>query len=132
MYLGWLGREGLVELGELLVQRTHYARQVLTSLDGVSALHDQPVVREFAVRLPDDVQVADVISLCQDRGVNPGFDLGRVREEWEGGLLVALTEQRSREQIDRLASVLTEAIAAARSGEGRATSAVARVQEVAA
>ncbi len=114
------------------MQRTHYARQVLTGLDGVTALHDQPVVREFAIRLPDDVQVADVISLCQDRGVNPGFDLGRVREEWEGGLLVALTEQRSRDHIDRLASVLNEAICAARNGEGRATSALLASQEVAA
>jgi glycine dehydrogenase subunit 1 len=132
VYLGWLGRDGLVELGELLVQRTHYARQVLTGLDGVSALHDQPVVREFAIRLPDDVEVADVISLCQDRGINPGFDLGRVRDEWEGGLLVALTEQRSRDHIDRLASALAEAIAAARNGEGRATSPVRASQEVAA
>jgi glycine dehydrogenase subunit 1 len=78
------------------------------------------------------VEVADVISLCQDRGVNPGFDLGRVRPEWEGGLLVALTEQRSRGDIDKLADVLAESIAAARNGEGRATSAAARAQEVAA
>ena len=51
VYLSWLGKQGLVELGELLLQRTHYAREQLTALDGVSALHDQPVVREFAVAL---------------------------------------------------------------------------------
>ena len=51
VYLTWLGRRGLVELGELLLQRTHYARETLTALDGVEALHEQPVVREFAVRL---------------------------------------------------------------------------------
>lgn len=117
VYLTWLGRDGLVELGELLVQRTHYARQQLTAIDGVTALHDQPVVREFAVSLPGDVDVAEVIALAQDRGVNPGFDLGRVRDEWKGGLLVALTEQRSRADIDRLAEVLAESISAARAGE---------------
>ena len=50
IYLCWLGRRGLVELGELLLQRTAYAREPLAALDGVELLHDQPVVREFAVR----------------------------------------------------------------------------------
>ena len=49
IYLSWLGREGLVELGELLLQRTAYARDALAALDGVELLHEQPVVREFAV-----------------------------------------------------------------------------------
>ncbi|MDQ8043661.1 MAG: aminomethyl-transferring glycine dehydrogenase subunit GcvPA [Solirubrobacteraceae bacterium] len=131
VYLTWLGRDGLVELGELLVQRTHYARQTLTAIDGVTALHDQPVVREFAIQLPADVEVSEVVSLAQDRGVNPGFDLGRVREDWKGGLLVALTEQRSKSDIDTLASVLAESITAARNGERSPLSASVR-QEVAA
>jgi glycine dehydrogenase subunit 1 len=132
VYLTWLGRDGFVELGELLVQRTHYARQTLTAIDGVTALHDQPVVREFALRLPADVEVGDVIALAQDAGVNPGFDLGRVRAEWQGGLLVALTEQRSRADIDRLADVLAQAITAARNGERTALGRSASTQEVAA
>src|SRR3954451_3850668 len=51
VFLTWLGRQGIAELGELLLQRTHYARERLTALDGVEALHEQPVVREFAVTL---------------------------------------------------------------------------------
>src|SRR4029078_2424389 len=43
IYLSWLGRKGIQELGELLVSRTHYARETLTAIEGVSALHDQPV-----------------------------------------------------------------------------------------
>jgi len=43
--------DGPPDDGELLLQRTAYARQSLTALDRVSALHDQPVVREFAVML---------------------------------------------------------------------------------
>ncbi|MEA2360772.1 MAG: glycine dehydrogenase subunit 1 [Solirubrobacteraceae bacterium] len=113
VYLSWVGRRGLVELGELLLQRTHYARERLTALDGVQALHDQPVVREFAVRL--DAPVDRVIARCQDRGVNPGYALGRDYEEHPDGLLVALTEQRSRADVDRLADVLGEAVAAERS-----------------
>ena len=59
-------------------------------------LHDQPVVREFAVRL--DAPVADVIERCAAEGVNPGYPLGADYPEYEDGLLVAITEQRSRER----------------------------------
>ena len=115
VYLSWLGRKGLVELGELMLQRTHYARETLTGIAGVEALHEQPVVREFAVRIPG-VDVPSVVSRCQDAGVNPGFALGRAYDEFSDGLLVAITEQRSKADIDTLAAVLEEAIAAERSG----------------
>jgi glycine dehydrogenase subunit 1 len=111
VYLTWLGKQGLVDLGELLLQRTHYAREQLVALDGVTALHDQPVVREFAVSL-NGADVAAVIRRCQDEGVNPGYALGRDYEEFPDGLLVALTEQRSKADIDRLAEVLGTAVAA--------------------
>jgi glycine dehydrogenase subunit 1 len=112
VYLTWLGKQGLVELAELLLQRTHYARERLTALDGVEALHEQPVVREFAVKL--DAPVDAVIRRCQDAGINPGYSLGRDYEEYGNGLLVALTEQRSKADIDRLADALGEAVAAER------------------
>jgi glycine dehydrogenase subunit 1 len=112
VYLAWLGRRGLVELGELLLQRTHYAREALTALDGVSALHEQPVVREFAVRL--DAPVERVVARCQEQGVNPGLALGRELSEHADGLLVALTERRSKADVDRLAEVLGTAVAAER------------------
>jgi glycine dehydrogenase subunit 1 len=110
IYLSWLGKQGIVELGELLVQRTAYARDKLSSLDGVALLHSQPVVREFAVRL--DAPVEAVIERCAEQGVNPGYPLGRDLPEHADGLLVALTERRSREDIDRLVDVLGAAVAA--------------------
>jgi glycine cleavage system P protein (glycine dehydrogenase) subunit 1 len=113
VYLSWLGRAGLVELGELLLARTHYARERLAALDGVEALHEQPVVREFALRL--DAPVEQVIARCQEQGVNPGFALGRELDEYPDGLLVAITERRARADIDRLADVLGAAVAAERS-----------------
>jgi glycine dehydrogenase subunit 1 len=112
VYLSWLGRRGLVELGELMLRRTAHAREQLTALDGVHALHEQPVVREFAVRL--DVPVDRVIERCAAEGVNPGYPLGADYDEFADGLLVAITEQRSKADIDRLASVLGAAVAAER------------------
>jgi glycine dehydrogenase subunit 1 len=114
VYLTWLGRRGITELGELLLARTHYARETLSALDGVEALHDQPVIREFALRIDGDV--AAVKRRCAAEDVNPGVDLQALtgREEDRGGLLVAITEQRTRADIDRLADVLGAAVAAER------------------
>jgi glycine dehydrogenase subunit 1 len=114
VYLTWLGRRGIVELGELLLARTHYARETLARLEGVEQLHSQPVFREFALHL--DAEVSAVRRRCAEHGVNPGADLHALtgREEDRGGLLVALTERRSRADIDRLAEVLGAAVAAER------------------
>jgi glycine dehydrogenase subunit 1 len=112
IYLSWVGRRGIVELAELMLQRTAYAREQLQSLPGVSALHDQPVVREFAVRL--DSPVEEVIKRCQADGVNPGYALGRDYHEYADGLLVAITERRTRSDIDRLVQALDRNAAAVR------------------
>jgi glycine dehydrogenase subunit 1 len=114
VYLAWLGRRGIVELGELLLARTLYARAALCALEGVEALHEQPVFRELALRLDGDV--AAVKARCARGGVNPGVDIEALtgRAEDRGGLLVALTERRSRTDIDRLAETLGAAIAAER------------------
>ena len=42
IYLSWLGRRGIVELVELMLQRTAYARDRLQAIDGISQIHDQP------------------------------------------------------------------------------------------
>ncbi len=114
VYLVWLGRQGIVELAELLLARTAYARDTLAGLPGVRTLHDQPVVREFGLGLGvrDLDAVERVIERCQSEGVNPGYALGRDYPEHPDGLLVAITERRSRADIDRLADVLARALAA--------------------
>jgi len=112
IYLSWLGRRGIVELAELMLQRTAYARQRLTSLAGVQALHDQPVVRELALAL--DAPVSGVTDRCRAQGVNPGFALNADYPGYGDALLVAITERRTRADIDRLADTLERAVAAER------------------
>jgi glycine dehydrogenase subunit 1 len=112
IYLSWLGRRGIVELAELMLQRTAYARERLEALDGVSPLHRRPVAREFAVVL--EAPVERVIARCREQGVNPGYALTREYPELGEGLLVAITERRTRAEIDRLAEVLGAAVTAER------------------
>jgi glycine dehydrogenase subunit 1 len=110
IYLSWLGREGIVQLGELLLARTDYARRRLCEIEGVSAMHEQPAIRELAVRLP--CEVAQARRHCIERGVNPGVDVQALsgRKQDEGLLLVAITERRSAADIDALAQALSAAV----------------------
>jgi len=103
IYLSWLGRQGIVELAELLVQRTAYARDLLAAIPGVTLSHTQPVVREFPIKLDGDVD--KVVAHCRAHGINPGYRIS------DDELLVAITELRTKAEIDSLAANITEALA---------------------
>ena len=103
VYLSWLGREGIVELAELLLQRTAYARAQLASIPGVRLSHSRPVVREFPITVEGDLDA--VIAHCRAAGIHPGLRLS------EHELLVAITELRTREHIDALVAAISEALA---------------------
>jgi glycine dehydrogenase subunit 1 len=98
IYLAWLGKQGVVEIGELMTRRTAYARERLARLDGVELLHEAPVVREFAIRL--DAPVDHVLDRIAEDGIAAGYPLAREYPEYEDGLLVAITERRSKADID--------------------------------
>jgi glycine dehydrogenase subunit 1 len=112
IYLAWLGKQGIVEIGELMARRTAYARERLVGVEGVELQHDAPVVREFAVRL--DAPVEEVLDRCAGDGIAAGYGLGREYPEFDDGLLVAITERRSKGDIDRLADSLAQAVRASR------------------
>ena len=77
---------------------------------GSSSSTTAPVAREFAVTV--DAPVDRVLDFCAERGIAAGYPLGRDYREYDAGLLVAITERRTREEIDRLADVLGEAVKA--------------------
>jgi len=101
VYLAWLGKQGLVELGELMLSRTHYAREAL----GAQPINPGPVVREFAVRVPD---LGGLFERARAEKINPGYRLARDYPEYDDGLLVAITERRTKQDIDRLAALVSE------------------------
>jgi glycine dehydrogenase subunit 1 len=68
------------------------------------AFADRQTFKEFAVRLGRPAQ--EVIRTAREQGVHPGYALGRDYPGMDDVLLVALTEKRTPEEIDRLAKVL--------------------------
>jgi glycine dehydrogenase subunit 1 len=103
VYLAWLGPGGLEELGRQCLAKARYAAERITDLTSAELLWPEaPFFKEFAVRTPGDP--AEV----QHRLLDAGFLVGPV--VGEGGLLVAVTERRTREEIDRLVKAFGEAL----------------------
>jgi len=107
VYLGWLGPDGLAEIGRLCASKAAYAAARLTEIEGVSLLHPQaPFFKEFALRVPG--RADQVVAGLVDRGFLGGVPFPK---EGEDVLLVAVTERRSKEQIDGFAEAMGAVIA---------------------
>lgn len=106
--LGWLGTAGLADLARRCATATHYTREGLLRLPGVSPLASAPVVREFAVRLPLPASV--VVDRMADAGFLAGIALEPQFAPDQDGLLVAVTERRTREEIDAYVTAMGKAL----------------------
>jgi glycine dehydrogenase subunit 1 len=107
IHMGLLGREGMREVAELCIQKTHHAARLAAAIPGYALAYPGAFVREFALDCP--VEAARVVAVAREDGILPGVDLGQFRPEWKRRLLVAVTEQRSAAEIERWAAALKRA-----------------------
>lgn len=107
VYLSAVGPQGLRRVAELCLQKAHYARQRLTAGGGAELLLDLPVFKEFALRLKR-WSVDEFLSAAAAQGIHAGVPLGRWFPELSDCLLVAVTEKRTRREIEALAELLEQ------------------------
>jgi glycine dehydrogenase subunit 1 len=106
IYLAWLGPEGVAELGRQCAAKAAYAFDRLTTLPGVEPLFpDAAFFKEFTIRLPADAR--DVLEALVGRGFLGGVAIPDVDER---ALVVAVTERRSRGEIDAFARAMGEVL----------------------
>jgi glycine dehydrogenase subunit 1 len=106
VHLSWLGPQGLREVGEICLALGRYAKDQLRNAGFELAFPDQATFKEFAVRVGRPAKEA--IREARAAGVHPGYALGRDYEGLDDALLVAVTEKRTAEDIDRLVEVLAQ------------------------
>jgi glycine dehydrogenase subunit 1 len=107
VYLSWLGPTGLRELGETCMSLAAYAREQLTDAGLELVFPERTTFKEFAVRVGRNGRKAkDVVRIARERGVHPGYALGRDYPGLDDALLVAVTEKRTPEEIDALVEIL--------------------------
>jgi len=105
VYLSLMGPSGMKQVAELCLQKARYAAQQLSALQSISLPFDRPTFKEFVVRVKDR-PVELLVERAKAEGIFAGVPLGRWYPELADCMLVAVTEKRTREEIDRLAAVL--------------------------
>jgi len=105
VHLSLLGPQGLRELGETCMALAGYAKERLTEAGLELAFPDRPTFKEFAVRTGRNAR--ETLAAARAQFVYAGYPLGRDYPGLDDTLLVAVTEKRTVEEIDRLVEALT-------------------------
>jgi glycine dehydrogenase subunit 1 len=104
VYLAALGPQGLRETAELCLQKAHYLADRLAEIPGVSLRFKRPFFKEFTVRLPG--KAASLLPRLLQDGYHAGLPVGRWYPAMADCLSIAVTEKRTRAEIDGLIGAL--------------------------
>jgi glycine dehydrogenase subunit 1 len=104
VHLSLLGPQGLRETGETCMALAAYAKERLVEAGLELVFPNVTTFKEFAVRTGRSA--TEAIAAARERGIYPGYPLGRDYPGLDDALLVAVTERRTTDEIDRLAEAL--------------------------
>ncbi|MBD3380671.1 MAG: aminomethyl-transferring glycine dehydrogenase subunit GcvPA [candidate division Zixibacteria bacterium] len=98
IHLSLIGKSGLIEMAKQSVRKAHYLAEKLALIDGIDLVYKQPFFHEFVIKLP--VQARDFMEKMQSEKILAGVPMARFYTDRNSELLVAVTEKRSREDLD--------------------------------
>ncbi|HVK03092.1 MAG TPA: aminomethyl-transferring glycine dehydrogenase subunit GcvPA [Armatimonadaceae bacterium] len=104
VYLAAMGKTGIGQVANLCVQKAHYAQKAVCALPGFEPLFSAPFFKEFAVRCPEDP--AAINKRLLEAGIIGGLPLGKEYPGLENAMLLCVTEQRTKAEIDALVEAL--------------------------
>jgi glycine dehydrogenase subunit 1 len=96
VYLSLLGENGFARLANVILRKAHYLKELLVKVPGVSLAHDRPFFNELLLKVP--VKVDGLLRHLEERRIFGGLDGALVGKP--GHLLVAVTENKSRQELD--------------------------------
>jgi glycine dehydrogenase subunit 1 len=106
VYLSTLGKKGLSELANLCYQKAHYAYDNIKEITGFKPVFSAPFYNEFVIESPTAPKRLNERLL--EHGIIGGFELGRYYPELKDAMLLCVTENNAKEDIDLLVEVLRE------------------------
>ncbi|MGA9190351.1 MAG: aminomethyl-transferring glycine dehydrogenase subunit GcvPA [Anaerolineales bacterium] len=112
VYLALMGPQGMEELGEAIIQRSHYAAMRIGAICGVrSPALDSPFFQEFVVNFDGTGKsVAEVNEGLLEHGIFGGVDLTAEFPDLGQSALYCVTEVHTQAEIDHLATALAEVL----------------------
>jgi glycine dehydrogenase subunit 1 len=106
IYLAALGKQGFRELGELCLQKAHYAFRQITAIPGFKATFNGPFFDEYVITAPISTQKLQ--RHFEQAGIIGGYALSKSYPDMPNDMLFCVTETRTKEDIDSLVKVLKE------------------------
>ena len=103
IYMSTLGKNGLHRVAELCTQKAYYLAEAISDLDGYT-LNTKHFFNEFVIEVPGSAK--SLIEQASKAGYFPGIALSQFESEADNQLLVAVTEKRSKSEMDGLISFL--------------------------
>lgn len=104
VYLTALGKKGLREVALQTTQKAHYAFNEITKSGKYKPVFDKPFFKEFVVT--SDVDGKEINDRLLEDKILGGYLLAESYPQYKNGVLYAVTEKRTKEEIDQLSSVL--------------------------
>jgi glycine dehydrogenase subunit 1 len=108
VYLSLLGKSGIKKVAELCLQKSHYALDEITKIEGFKKRFDAPFFKEFVVETP--IAPKRIIRSLLKRNLFAGIDLSQFDRKLKNSLLVCVTEKRTKEEIDYLVDELRKLV----------------------
>jgi len=106
IYMALMGKNGIKKVAELCLTKSHELAEKIKQLDNYEMAFGQPYFKEFVIKTSTAPQ--EIIKAGLKKDIFAGIDLGQYREEWENHLLIAVTEKRTSEEIDKFVNFLGE------------------------
>ncbi len=106
IYLSLLGKQGFKQVALLSTEKAQEAYNKIIAIDGFEAYFEQPFVREFAIKTP--IPAKQIILELAKNKILAGIDAGRWFDGFDDCLIIACTEKRTSQEIDRLTESLKE------------------------
>jgi glycine dehydrogenase subunit 1 len=103
VYAALMGPQGLREVAELSASKAHYLASKLGEAGLELRYPDAPFLWEFAVELGEAEDVRKANEALLEAGIVGGLDLG------DGAMLVAVTEKRTKKELDAFVEVVANA-----------------------
>ena len=107
VYLSVMGREGLKEVANLCLQKSHYAYKKLLTSGKFEKVYEAPFFKEFVVKASDE-DISAINSRLHKYGITGGYDLGQKYKGMKNNWMIAVTEKRTKAEIDIFVKLASE------------------------
>ncbi|MDW7987493.1 MAG: aminomethyl-transferring glycine dehydrogenase subunit GcvPA [candidate division WOR-3 bacterium] len=106
IYLSVMGKNGIKEVAEHCYAKSHYLAKEISKLDGYELAFNAPFFKEFVIKTKLDPEY--IIRELLKEKIFAGINLSRFNKDWNNLMLVAVTEKRTKSELDQYIQILKE------------------------